>query len=293
MSPAVFIVGDGPVGVALATSLRAAGIPVLGLHGRDAERTARRGAQAGVLGSGGRLPAAATEADVVVIAVSDRKISEVAAEIGQALGAPGGARVVLHTAGSLASALALAPIRSRVAGVGTWHPLLSITATGTSALRLPGAAFGIEGDAPAVARARQLCAALGARALELRPGTLALYHAGAVLASNYVVALSEIAARLFEKAGIGRQDAVAGLSALLASVAQNLARAGLPEALTGPIVRGDVASVERHLEALAQSAPAFLDLYQRLGEETLELARQRQPGPSAQAVARLTKLLSH
>ena len=295
MNPAVFVLGDGPVGLALATACLRAGLPVLGIHGRDPERTARAGSRIGVLGSGGPLPAAVALADVVVVAVGDRKIPAAAAELGATLAASA-TRVVLHTAGSVPSAEVLAAIQPRVAGVGTLHPLLSVTSStagnGAEALRRPGAAFGIEGDPPAVAIARHLVESLGARALLLRPGTLALYHAGAVLASNHVVALAELATGLFEKAGIERQDAVPGVAALIASVAENLLRVGLPEALTGPIVRGDAGTVERHLEALARSAPTLLDLYQRLGRETLALARQRPGGPGDETAARLTRLLS-
>ncbi len=120
---------------------------------------------------------------------------------------------------------------------------------------------------------------------------LALYHAGAVFASNYVVALVDVARSMLVAAGIPDEDAQPALWPLVASVVRNLAAVGLPAALTGPVLRGDVASVERHLEAMAAGAPHELELYQRLGREVLRLA-EAQKGPlSPDEAARLATLL--
>src|SRR5204863_2652580 len=102
-------------------------------------------------------------------------------------------QVVLHTSGSLPAAEALAAARGKVAGVGTLHPLIAVTDAPGALENLAGAAFGIEGDEEAVRRARKLVRMMGGRELELRAEDMALYHAGAVVASNYVVALADIA----------------------------------------------------------------------------------------------------
>ena len=104
---------------------------------------------------------------------------------------------------------------------------------------------------------------------------LPLYHAGAVIASNYVVALADAARALLVEAGVPGDQALPALIPLMSSVVQNLSQLGLPGALTGPVERGDVSSVEQHLRILAARAPEMLDLYRRLGRDVLRLAREK------------------
>jgi predicted short-subunit dehydrogenase-like oxidoreductase (DUF2520 family) len=89
----------------------------------------------------------------------------------------------------------------------------------------------------------------------------AAYHAAASIASNLLVALEESAAALLEKAGV--DDARELLAPLVLRTAANWAERG-PEALTGPIARGDRETVERHRAALAELAPEFLPMYEAL-----------------------------
>ncbi len=131
--------------------------------------------------------------------------------------------------------------------------------------------------------------ALGARAVFLEAENLPLYHAGAVMASNYVVALADAARSLLIKAGVPADQALPALIPLLASVVQNLAQVGLPGALTGPVERGDVTSVERHLRALAARAPELVELYRLVGRDVLRLAREKSKLDPASA-ARLEAL---
>jgi predicted short-subunit dehydrogenase-like oxidoreductase (DUF2520 family) len=104
---------------------------------------------------------------------------------------------------------------------------------------------------------------------------LPLYHAGAVLASNYVVALADMAQRLLVTAGVPQEQALPTLIPLLSSVVQNLENVGLPGALTGPVERGDVSSVEQHLRILEARAPEMLELYKLVGRDVLRLAQEK------------------
>ena len=126
-------------------------------------------------------------------------------------------------------------MRPHVRAVGTLHPLVSFADARVAVEHLSEVAFGIEGDEPAKAYAKRLVRALGARAVFLEAENLPLYHAGAVLASNYVVALADMAQRLFVTAGVPQEQALPALIPLLSSVVQNLAKVGLPAALTGPV----------------------------------------------------------
>jgi predicted short-subunit dehydrogenase-like oxidoreductase (DUF2520 family) len=275
-TPLVFIMGAGVVGSALAAGLVRAGVAVAGLHGRQVDPGADAGALSGVLTSTGDIPPRLSESDVVIISVRDQRIGEVAERlVREDRLRP--AQVVLHTSGANASAQVLAVARPHVRGVGTWHPLVSFTDRRLAIERLGSIAFGIEGDAPAREAAACLVRALGAQAVFLEAQNLPLYHAGAVIAANYLVALADLAQGLLVKAGVPEQQALPALIPLLSSVVQNLAQQGLPGALTGPVQRGDVAQVQLHLRVLEERAPEMLDLYRLLGRDVLRLAREKSP----------------
>jgi predicted short-subunit dehydrogenase-like oxidoreductase (DUF2520 family) len=289
-TPTVFIVGAGVVGGALARRLVRSGVPVLGVHGRPSGPVAA-GAVSGALASSGDLPPLVAGADVVIVAVRDARIPQIAARLAGEIQLSR-RQVVLHTAGSRAAREVLGQLQSQVAGIGTLHPLVSLTGAPGTEDNLDGAAFGIEGDEAATAMARRLVRLAGGRPLDLTADKMALYHAGAVFASNYVVALLDIARSMLVAAGIPDEQAQPALWPLLASVVRNLAATGLPAGLTGPVVRGDVGSIERHIEALAARAPQQLELYQRLGREVLRLAQERIEGLRPEDAPRVAALLA-
>ena len=273
-TPSVFIMGAGVVGTALAARLVRAGIPVIGLHGRQVELTDAARAISGVVASTGDIPDVMSESDVIIISVRDERIGEVGTRlVNEKRLRP--AQVVLHTSGANAAATALATVRPHVRAVGTLHPLVSFADARVAVEHMGEVAFGIEGDEPAKAYAKRLVRAMGARGVFLEGQNLPLYHAGAVLASNYVVALADMAKRLFITAGVPAAEALPMLIPLLRSVVQNLAAVGLPAALTGPVERGDVSSVEQHLRILEARAPELLELYRVVGRDVLRLAREK------------------
>jgi predicted short-subunit dehydrogenase-like oxidoreductase (DUF2520 family) len=200
-------------------------------------------------------------------------------------------QILLHTSGANPARTILAPAVPHVRAVGTLHPLVSFADPRVAIEGLTQVAFGIEGDEPARAMAKRIVRALGARAVFLEAENLALYHAGAVIASNYVVAMADTAQTLLVKAGVPPDQALPVLIPLLTSVVQNLAQLGLPGALTGPVERGDVTSVERHLETLEARAPELIALYRLVGRDVLRLAREKSELDPTQA-ARLDALFA-
>jgi predicted short-subunit dehydrogenase-like oxidoreductase (DUF2520 family) len=288
-TPVVFIIGAGVVGTTLAAKLTRAGVPVAGLHGRKADLSDVGSALAGVLGSTGKLPDILSESQVVIISVRDARIPEVAKQlVDEKRLRPG--QVVLHTSGNHPAAEMLAAAKPHVKGVGTLHPLIAVTDAPGTLENLAGAYFGIEGDDEATRQARALVRKMGGRPLNLAAGSMSLYHAAAVMASNYVVALADIARSLLVAAGVPEADAVPALVPLMTSAVRNVAEVGLPSAMTGPAVRGDVGSIERHIATLQGKAPETLDLYRRLGREVLRIARKRVPDLDAAAVDKMAKL---
>jgi predicted short-subunit dehydrogenase-like oxidoreductase (DUF2520 family) len=170
------------------------------------------------------------------------------------------------------------------------HPLIAVTDAPGALENLRGAYFGLEGDEEAVRVASKLVKMMGGKGLKLAAENMALYHAAAVMASNCVVALADIARGMLTASGVGEEDALPALMPLMTSAVRNMVEVGLPSAMTGPVVRGDVVSVERHLGAIEQRAPEVLDLYRRLGREVLRIARKRVPDLDDAAVERIAQL---
>ena len=289
-TPSVFIMGAGVVGTALAARLVRASVPVIGLHGRQVELSDLARAISGVVASTGDIPDIICESDVVIISVRDERVPEVAERLAKEKRLRSN-QILLHTSGANPARTILAPALPFVRAVGTLHPLVSFADPRVAIETLKDVAFGVEGDEPARAMAKRIVRMLGARAVFLEAENLALYHAGAVMASNYVVAMADTAQTLLVRAGVPPDQALPVLIPLLNSVVQNLARLGLPGALTGPVERGDVSSVERHLKTLEARAPELLPLYRLVGRDVLRLAREKGAMDAVQA-ARIEALFS-
>jgi predicted short-subunit dehydrogenase-like oxidoreductase (DUF2520 family) len=150
---------------------------------------------------------------------------------------------------------------------GVFHPIQTFPDR-NGASRLPGSYVGIEGDERALEVLQAIARVLRMRPVLVPPGQKALYHIACVLVSNYVVTLADQAAGLWERIGLDRDTAVRALAPLMRSTVENIEAMGPVAALTGPIARGDTATVQRHIQALDQAAPDLLPVYQTLAELT-------------------------
>jgi predicted short-subunit dehydrogenase-like oxidoreductase (DUF2520 family) len=263
----VTICGAGKVGTALARGLRSAGIATT-------LRRARRGVPRSI------------DADVVILAVRDRQLAPLAEQL---RGVVPRSAVVLHVAGALGPE-PLAPLRRACAGVGQMHPMISF-----AALRftpdLTGGNMHVQGDPRAVAQARRIARALGMTARTVPGLDTVAYHAAAGLVANGAAALAAVGAELLSKAGVARDVAPAMLGPLLRSVAENVRALGFPEALTGPVRRGDVEGLGKHLATLGAKLPHAVPLYLAAARAQLPLARALGEAPT-EAFDALAKALS-
>ncbi len=258
--------GAGKVGAGLTRALRAAGA-------RVTLRTARKG-----------LPARRIEADVVVLALRDRDLAGAAAEL-SGRGLIGHRRVaVLHCAGALGPEV-LAAARGPKVAVAQMHPMISFAST-TFTPSLARGQLHVDGDAAAMKAARGLGRLLGMTARTIPGLDRVAYHAAAGLVANGAAALAAGGVGMLGKAGVSAEVAAAMLGPLLRSVAENVERLGLPEALTGPVRRGDVAGVGKHLETLARIAPDLVGFYVAAARVQVPLARALgdAPGESFDAI---------
>lgn len=190
----------------------------------------------------GRIPAA----QGMLIAVPDHAIGSCATRLMEGLVRP--PRVVLHTSGLLPAEV-LAPLRPLGCHLGSLHPLMTFPSATGQLVVLAGALATVEGDEAAVRAARRLARRLGLVPAAISPARKARYHAAAALAANLTHILVAVARDELVAAGLTPPHASAALRPLLeATVANALAARGL-ERLTGPLTRGDVATIQAHLEA--------------------------------------------
>lgn len=276
----LLVVGAGRVGLALGLALHRAGaLASLVVAGR------RETAPPHPLFAGDPPPASyvvgppEVEAGTtgVLLAVPDRALPDAVASLALRAFPPG--LPVLHTSGVLGLDV-LAPLHDAGAETGSVHPLAAVADPVEGADRLRGARFGIEGAGAARALAERVVAAVGGIPLAISPGGKARYHAAAVFAANYAVALLAVAERLMGEAGVATEEARPALVALMRGAVDNVAARGPAAALTGPVSRGDESTVRLHL---AELSGGLRPLYSLLGREALELARAAGLDPAAAA----------
>ena len=241
------VIGPGRAGRSIAAAASAAGLSVR-LAGRDDFLEACRASE------------------VVLLCVPD---GEIAVACARAASAVPPLRFVGHVSGATGLD-ALSAATEAGAGLFSLHPLQTIPDAQTD---LVGAPCALAGSGPdALALARQLAHRLQMRPFEVPESSRDAYHAAAAMASNLLVALEESAADLMDRAGVdapGREL----LTPLVLRSAANWAERGA-DALTGPIARGDTATVERHLEALRAVAPELVPVYESLAERARDLAEE-------------------
>ena len=186
----------------------------------------------------------------------------------------------VHASGALQLG-ALAPLGERHP-VGSFHPLRSFPEPGPPDA-FKGIVIAVDATRPSLLRVlKRLARDLGAKPRRVEDSERALYHAAAVFASNYVVALLGEAAGLLEALGWSEQEAVRGLAPLAEGAIANVTKRGPTAALTGPIRRGDALTIRRHLVALGElDERRHRDLYRMLGEVALEIAKRAGLEPAA------------
>ncbi len=269
-SPTVGIVGAGAVGTALGVAIGRAGWQVAAVASRDAGRRDRfcslvPGARAFI-----EPEAVLDEVELAILAVPDDAIASVLEPLRLYSG-----QTLVHTSGLLGAEV-LQPALAAGSHIGAFHPLVSFTAdVERSVASLTGATIALEGDDLIMGMLADLAAAIGGVAVRLPSGTKPAYHAAAVLASGGLVALIDGIVTLAATAGLDERGAVTIYGRLMEQTLANARANGVAAALTGPIVRGDVGTVEAHLEVMRRLAPEVLDLYRAAAERELRIAVER------------------
>ncbi|GJI96884.1 hypothetical protein RugamoR57_36020 [Duganella caerulea] len=266
------LIGAGHVGRVLGRLLAAQG----GFHVQQVLTRSAASAQAAVdfIGSGAPVERydQLQPADLHVLAVGDDQIAAACAALAQSVPLKGS--VVFHCSGALASGQ-LQAARDAGALIASVHPIRSFADPAAVAAQFSGTFCGIEGDAAALAVLTPALQAIGAQPVPIDASAKTVYHAAAVFASNYLVTVLDAALRAYMAAGIPEPVARQMAQPLAAESMANVFRLGAAAALSGPIARGDMATVERQQRAVDQWDAPTGDLYRALVAPTADLARRK------------------
>ena len=272
----VAIIGPGRLGSALAIALERSNYQVESLVGKRCAQV-KRSAQ--LLDAPVRVLDAKqfqqlSIPDLLIITTPDDQISAVVHSLSKLELTKKAHPVVLHTSGALSSTV-LQPLAARHWSIGSIHPLVSVSEPLAGARALRGCYWCVEGDAQALRLSRRIVRDLDGRSFSIKKEHKTLYHAAAVMSSGHVVALFDVAIDLLSACGLTRSEARKVLLPLLNSTFKNLVERSPAQALTGTFARGDLATLNQHLDALApkhlKNAEA---LYRLLGLKASKLAKQ-------------------
>lgn len=243
------IVGAGNLGSALAVSLRRAGYVIESVVAHSRGRSLKRAdklARKVAARASTNVPAR-VNADLVWFCVPDSEIAPASCSLSE-----GGAwkgRVALHSSGALSSD-ELAVLRAQGAAVASVHPLMTFVRRSNPSL--VGVPFAVEGDVAAVRTVRRIISDLGGHAYPIRKREKAAYHAWATFASPLFTALLATSENVGSAAGVSRAAARRRMIPILLQTLANYASFGAPGAFSGPIIRGDIDTIKRHMRALAK-----------------------------------------
>ena len=259
-------IGAGTVGTALAVRLAEKGYTVVAVASRARSSADRLAGLLDGCQAYDSKQTVADLADLVFVTTPDDDVPEVVSEINWCSG-----QSVVHCSG-VDSLDVLEKARQDGAWVGGFHPLQSFASAVHAIENLPGSTFALEGEPPLLDHLKEMAQSLDGNAVVLGLGDKALYHAAAVIACNYTVTLMKMATDLWKTFGADPDDAVKALLPLLKGTLNNIENVGLPDCLTGPIARGDIGTVMKHIEAMNQKAPEIVSTYRDLGLQTIPIA---------------------
>lgn len=259
-------IGAGIVGTALAVLLNRIGYRVECVSSRtrkSAKNLARMVEGCNIMDTNQDV---ADVADFVFITTPDDAISRVVSRVKWRK-----RQNVVHCSGA-DSVDILEPAKKAGARTGGFHPLQTFAGIDQAIENIPGSTFAIEADEPLLTTLKDMATALGGQWIELKSRDKVAYHAAAVFACNYLVTLVKLSTDLWETFHIPPEKATGALLPLLRGTLNNIETLGIPQCLTGPIARGDIGTISKHIQTLRKKAPSLLVPYTELGRQTIPIA---------------------
>ena len=261
--PRIALVGAGRVAQALVIALARAGWPVAAVGSRHPEHLS-----AATYPQPCTPQQAVDQADLVLLTVADDAIAPVVAALRWRAG-----QAVVHCSGATEVAV-LDPAAQAGAQTGGFHPLQIFSDPVLAAHRLAGSTAAVEAGPALMPTLQALAAALQMRATVLPPGMRVRYHVAAGYAASFLLPVLQEAVALWAEFGVDEAEALQALLPLSRGTLDAVQARGLAGAVSGPIARGDLGVVQRHLEALAALGPQRAAFYRFLAGPQPALAQQ-------------------
>lgn len=273
MRKTIGIIGAGVVGTAVGVVLSQKGYEVTGVYDIKPEATWQLAERTGCISL--TSPEEVSRlADILFITTLDSAIKGVVDRLSDNMSFYEG-QIVLHMSGAQSSEILdrAKPFGAKVLSI---HPIQSFANPDRAIEVLPGSVFSIEGDKDAYDVAVGIVEALDGEYFFISREAKPLYHAGACVVSNYLVTLVDFGVKLLETTGIPKNMAVKALMPLINGTVHNIEKIGIPKALTGPIARGDISTILRHLSCMEKNLPSeLMKLYSWLGIFTAQIALEK------------------
>ena len=270
-------IGAGTVGTALAVRLKSKGYALAAVSSRSRTSAEKLAQAVGGCRVFDDSQGVADVAELVFITTPDDAIASVASQVTWREG-----QSVVHCSGA-ASTDILEPARKAGAVVGNFHPLQTFASVEQAIDNIPGSTFALEAEEPLLTTLKEMAAALDGNWIRLKASDKVLYHASAVIACNYLVTLVKLATDLWQTFSVPQQQATQALLPLLRGTIHNIDTVGIPQCLTGPVARGDIGTINKHLEVLQKAAPGLVSTYRELGLQTIPIALAKGKIDQAQA----------
>lgn len=268
MKPQLALIGPGKVGCAVTRKLCQAGYPIAAVIGRNVASASEAcdfiGCPPAVASN---HLAAAGKADIILIAVKDDQIADLAENL-RAASELSTEQTLVHFSGLLPASILQCSAKLATLSI---HPLLPFASREIACNKLQGCPCAYEGNPNRHSLALELINAIGGHPFPIATEHKALYHASASIASNFFVTLLATAEKLLQNCGIPSDQALPLLVPLVRATLDNVVTVGTEQGLTGPIVRGDSETVRQHLAAF-ENQPELSSLYQLLASRTITLA---------------------
>ena len=258
-------IGAGKVGTALAVLLDRKGYTVTAVYDHTPAYAKRLNALVLTCEVMDNSQEVADAANLVFITTPDGAIQSVAS---QTKWIPG--KSVVHCSGADSTAI-LDKAKEEGAAVGAFHPCQTFAGISQAIENIPGTTFSIEAEEPLFSILQDIAAALGGDWIQLKAEDKPAYHAAAVVACNYMVTLVKMATDLWKTFDIPADQATKALLPLMRGTLHNIETLGIPQALTGPIARGDIGTIQKHLDEISSKTPELLPAYVELGLQTIPI----------------------
>ena len=270
-------IGAGRVGKALAVALHSQGYDVVSVASRTFTSAEALAELVPGCATYATFDEAASAADFVLITSTDDAIGPVVTTTAWRSG-----QGVAHCSGS-ASLDVLEGAARQGAEIGAFHPLQAFTTLENSVKSLPGSTFAIEGNDEMRAFLTEMATALGGNPIFLRSEDKALYHASVVMLGGVFMAFAGAVAGMWRQFDIEPNQALKALVPIAQGVCLTLGSDGVPDGLAGPYVRGDVSTVQKHVDAIGTFAPHMLQTYCHMALSGLDLCFEKGDVPQDRA----------